>query len=185
MTDAKQPTMVTIPLAEYARLMKAAYHLKLLKQWTGGDYQPWVIECSHPGCTACAVTVGDSSYILPEYHDCKRLTMCDHQIVCSDPEKHMDTYYCDEHAPSYFVNYYEQLKVEQDEWICNQCQEYRDKEAADNKNKLANDVRDVIESKDIELVMAHAPASTQEAIEALQKHDGDIVLAIMDIQNSH
>ena len=159
------PLTVTIPVTEYARLMKAGYHLKLLKEWTGGgdNYQPWVIECAHPSCTACAVTVHDRSYILPEYHDCKRLTMCDHQTICSQNQG-TDTYYCDKHAPMYFVDYYDQLKVEQDEWICDLCRAHRD--------------------KDIALVMSHAAASTQEAIDALQKHDGDIVLAIIDIQNS-
>ena len=156
------PLTVTIPVTEYARLMKAAYHLKLLKQWTKSDYQPLVIECAYPGCTACAVTVGASNYISAEYHDCERLTMCKHQTICSQNQG-TDTYYCDKHAPMYFVDYYDQLKVEQDEWICDLCRFHRD--------------------KDIALVMSHAPASTQEAIDALQKHDGDIVLAIIDIQN--
>lgn len=183
--EEKRPT-VTIPIHEYERLQKAAYHLKLLQETSlARDNAPRIRECAHFGCHACCIHDGCRSPSI--YHGCKNLFCCEDD--CDTLPEEDDPYYCDQHAEIYLVREHCELG---DSWICKDCLAHRRSEA-EKKRQLdsieasfyvANKEKiDALTEKDIELVMSNVGCSRQNAIQALVENGGDLVMAIMQLQS--
>jgi NACalpha-BTF3-like transcription factor len=175
-TDENSSLPVVISATEYKRLTKADQHLKLLYEWGSltDEPTPLVIDCGHSGCSAVMVTAGHDGW--PTLHkNCTEMTTCEYQAVCSTG-KCQDTYYCNHHAETDLLDEAEHQKTGETLKICFECKTYRHQVA--ELEKLTS-----FKKKDIHLVMEQARCSKKMAVEVLLKNQGDIVMAIMEIQS--